>query len=87
MTDPSDPLSPDVRTAPSAPDAPGERSSAVDGRSYRPIEEGVTTDLTDRMTYAGYLHLDELLSAQVPISDHHDEMLFIIQHQVTELWL
>ena len=40
------------------------------------------------MTYAGYLHLDGLLSAQHPLSSppHHDEMLFIIQHQVTELW-
>jgi tryptophan 2,3-dioxygenase len=54
---------------------------------YRPIEEGVTTDLTDRLTYAEYLGLDQLFSAQRPLSDHHDEMLFIVQHQVTELWL
>nr|MBA3340093.1 tryptophan 2,3-dioxygenase [Geodermatophilaceae bacterium] len=38
-----------------------------DGRSYRRIEEGVTTDLADRMSYGGYLHLDRLLSAQVPL--------------------
>ena len=56
-------------------------------RSYRPLEPGVTTDLTGRLSYAGYLGLDRLLSAQEPLSDHHDEMLFIIQHQVTELWL
>ena len=55
--------------------------------SYRPIEDGVATDLQGELTYAGYLHLDALLSAQQPLSDHHDEMLFIIQHQVTELWL
>lgn len=40
-------------------------------------------------TYGSYLHLDELLSAQHPASDppHHDEMLFIVQHQTSELWL
>lgn len=55
--------------------------------SYREIEESVTTDLRNEMTYASYLHLETLLDAQHPVSDHHDEMLFIIQHQVTELWL
>jgi tryptophan 2,3-dioxygenase len=54
---------------------------------FRPIEAGVTTDLRDKLSYAGYLHLDRLLDAQQPVSDHHDEMLFIVQHQVTELWL
>ena len=41
------------------------------------------------MSYAGYLCLDGLLSQQRPLSQpmHHDEMLFIIQHQVSELWL
>nr|WP_294851581.1 tryptophan 2,3-dioxygenase family protein [uncultured Sphingomonas sp.] len=39
------------------------------------------------MTYAEYLHLDTLLSAQQPISDLHDEMLFVIIHQTKELWL
>ena len=39
------------------------------------------------MTYADYLALGELLGAQRPISDHHDEMLFIIIHQTKELWL
>ena len=53
--------------------------------SYRPIEEGVATDLRGEMTYASYLQLPTLLAAQKPVSDHHDEMLFIIQHQVTEL--
>ncbi|MGB9013487.1 MAG: tryptophan 2,3-dioxygenase family protein [Aeromicrobium sp.] len=55
--------------------------------SFRPIEDGVSTDLRDEMTYASYLQLPALLSAQQPVSGHHDEMLFIIQHQVTELWL
>ena len=55
--------------------------------SYRAIEEGVATDLRDTMTYGSYLQLDRLLTAQQPVSNHHDEMLFIIQHQVTELWM
>lgn len=52
------------------------------------MEPGLHTDLADRTTYAGYLHLDRLLSAQQPLSNppHHDEMLFIIQHQTSELW-
>jgi tryptophan 2,3-dioxygenase len=42
---------------------------------------------SDGMTYGGYLTLEPLLSAQHPISDHHDELLFIILHQTKELWL
>jgi tryptophan 2,3-dioxygenase len=53
----------------------------------RAIEDGVQTDFSARMDYGSYLALDTLLSAQRPISDHHDEPLFIIQHQTTELWL
>ena len=55
----------------------------------RTIESGIVTDFTDKMSYGSYLQLDLLLSAQVPISEpvHHDEMLFIIQHQTSELWL
>ncbi len=41
----------------------------------------------DDMTYGGYLTLDSLLAAQHPVSDHHDELLFIIIHQTKELWL
>jgi tryptophan 2,3-dioxygenase len=44
-------------------------------------------DRQGNMTYGGYLSLDELLSAQHPISDHHDELLFVIIHQTKELWL
>ncbi len=59
------------------------------GMAQREFEEGIRTDLAGRLTYAGYLDLDRLLSAQRPLSDppHHDEMLFIIQHQTSELWL
>ncbi len=55
----------------------------------RDIEEGVHTDFRNRMSYGSYLDLDTLLSAQRPVSrpEHHDEMLFIIQHQTSELWL
>jgi len=54
----------------------------------RPLEEGVRTDLGGAMTYSSYLHLDQLLSAQHPLSspEHHDELLFIVQHQTSELW-
>ena len=57
------------------------------------LEPGIVTDLRDRLTYGGYLHLDRLLDAQHPLSGaperpaRHDEMLFIIQHQVAELWM
>ena len=54
----------------------------------KPLESGVVTDFGGRMNYGGYLRLDRLLSAQLPLSEppHHDEMLFIIQHQTSELW-
>jgi tryptophan 2,3-dioxygenase len=45
------------------------------------------TDTPASMTYGGYLGLDQLLSAQHPLSDNHDEMLFVIIHQTKELWL
>ena len=55
----------------------------------REIEGSVVTDFSDRMSYGGYLDLPTLLSAQRPLSEpeHHDELLFIVQHQTTELWL
>ena len=45
------------------------------------------TDTPASMTYGGYLALDSLLTAQHPISSHHDELLFIVIHQTKELWL
>ncbi len=58
-------------------------------RSIRQIEESVRTDLRGTMSYGGYLDLDRLLAAQHPRSlpEHHDELLFIVQHQTSELWL
>ena len=57
--------------------------------NQRALEQGITTDLRDRLTYGGYLQLDTLLAAQMPLSQppHHDELLFIIQHQTSELWM
>lgn len=61
----------------------------------REMEAGIHGDLAGKMTYTKYLCLDELLSCQRPLSagqdggegHHHDELLFIIQHQTSELWL
>lgn len=55
----------------------------------RAIEDGVKTDFSSAMSYGDYLGLDALLGAQNPRSapPHHDELLFIIQHQTSELWL
>lgn len=50
-------------------------------------DHGAHTDFREAMSYGDYLGLDALLAAQHPLSPHHDELLFIIQHQTTELWL
>jgi len=50
-------------------------------------DKDIITDLAADTSYGGYLGLEQLLSAQRPRSSHHDEMLFIIQHQVSELWM
>ena len=49
-------------------------------------EPGIHTDFRDTMSYGGYLRLDRLLSAQAPRSESHDELLFIVLHQASELW-
>lgn len=50
-------------------------------------EQNIRTDFKESMTYGEYLHLDQLLTAQDGVSGHHDETLFIIIHQVSELWM
>src|SRR5690606_31666896 len=50
-------------------------------------EENAQLDFSHDMTYGDYLHLDELLQAQHPLSPEHNEMLFIVQHQTSELWI
>ncbi|MDR6971859.1 tryptophan 2,3-dioxygenase [Leifsonia shinshuensis] len=61
----------------------------ADGDNTREFDPDIVTDFRERMSYGSYLDLDTLLSAQRPVSRpaHHDELLFIIQHQTTELWL
>ena len=56
-------------------------------KNYRELEKGIHTDLRDKLTYGQYLHLADVLNAQHPLSDQHDEMLFIVIHQASELWL
>ena len=50
-------------------------------------DEAVHWDLSEALSYSQYLNLDKLLDAQHPLSYQHDEMLFIIIHQVSELWM
>lgn len=50
-------------------------------------EKDIHTDFKEKMTYSDYLGLDTLLTSQHRLSDHHDEMLFIIVHHVSELWM
>src|SRR3954463_6684285 len=50
-------------------------------------DEKAQLDFSQSMSYGDYLHLDQILSAQQPLSPDHNEMLFIIQHQTSELWL
>jgi tryptophan 2,3-dioxygenase len=61
----------------------------TDGEGTRSLEDGVRRDFRQAMSYGDYLRLDLILSAQQPLSDppRHDELLFIIQHQTSELWL
>ena len=50
-------------------------------------DEKAQLDFSQSMSYGDYLHLDEILNAQHPRSPAHDEMLFIVQHQTSELWM
>ncbi|MEO5325593.1 tryptophan 2,3-dioxygenase [Mesorhizobium sp. CC13] len=56
-------------------------------KPYDPSAEGAQMSFKDRMSYSDYLHLEKVLDAQAPLSAAHDEMLFIIQHQTSELWM
>lgn len=50
-------------------------------------QEKAQLDFSNDMSYGDYLHIDQILSAQHPLSPAHDEMLFIVQHQTSELWM
>ena len=76
------------------PPAPGAAPHGVEARvaitdGTRALEEGIHTGARVELSYGEYLHLDELLGAQHRVSSppHHDELLFIVQHQTSELWL
>jgi len=56
-------------------------------KGYDPEGEGAEMGFSDRMSYGDYLKLERILGAQVPLSDAPDELLFIIQHQTSELWM
>lgn len=55
--------------------------------NFREMEKDIHTNFKDDMSYGDYLKLNQILSAQTPLSEQHDEMLFIIIHQSSELWL
>src|SRR5258708_440972 len=57
------------------------------GKSDDPSGEGAQMSFDGQMSYSDYLHLERVLNAQEPLSDAHDELLFIIQHQTSELWM
>ncbi|MDW3216405.1 MAG: tryptophan 2,3-dioxygenase [Ilumatobacteraceae bacterium] len=54
---------------------------------YDPADDGAQMSFDGRMSYADYLGLDSVLGAQHPLSGAHDELLFIVQHQTSELWM
>jgi tryptophan 2,3-dioxygenase len=72
------PMGHGAASAPAQPEARGERVVA---------EEGAQLDFKSDMSYGDYLHLDQVLTAQHPLSPDHNEMLFIVQHQTSELWM
>jgi tryptophan 2,3-dioxygenase len=67
-------------TCPYHPDAPPQGEKIVS-------DEGAQLDFSRDMSYGDYLKLDAVLNAQAPLSPDHNEMLFIVQHQTSELWM
>jgi len=57
------------------------------GGAYNPATEGAEMRFSDKMSYGDYLGLEQILTAQAPLSRAPDELLFIIQHQTSELWM
>ena len=72
---------------PTEPNHPDPRHTGQTSPVAIVAEDGAQLDFQSSMSYADYLHLDELLNAQHPLSPAHDEMLFIVQHQTSELWM
>ncbi|NKF51309.1 tryptophan 2,3-dioxygenase [Shewanella sp. WXL01] len=71
----------------SAPTSDAASSASQPTANFREMEASIHTDFKDDMSYGDYLSLEQILSAQHPLSDQHDEMLFIVIHQASELWL
>ena len=90
---PSDPPPNDPPPDDPPPDDPAPRDSRPEDPKarragpYDPAEEGAEMAFGARMSYGDYLALDRILQAQAPLSDAPDELLFIIQHQTSELWM
>ena len=74
-----------------ADEGTGGSPASPDGAAGAPErivrEEQPRTDFSTEMSYGDYLHLDAVLGAQHPLSPDHNEMLFIVQHQTSELWM
>ncbi|MDQ2067006.1 tryptophan 2,3-dioxygenase [Xinfangfangia sp. CPCC 101601] len=56
-------------------------------KPHDPASDGAQMSFDGRMSYGDYLAIDQILTAQKPLTDAHDELLFIIQHQTSELWM
>ena len=65
----------------------GDGAPVTTGTPGAPRFEGAQLDYSSTMTYGDYLHLDQVLGAQVMRSPDHNEMLFMVQHQTSELWM
>jgi tryptophan 2,3-dioxygenase len=61
--------------------------TAAKAPAERGTHHSIHEDFSKEMSYGDYLHLDTLLSAQQPLSTEHDEMLFIVIHQTSEVWM
>lgn len=55
--------------------------------AFDPAQDGAQMSFADDMSYGDYLQIDKIVTAQRPLSQAHDEMLFIVQHQTSELWM
>ena len=76
-----------MKPTPPRPSATTRSAAAITGAESIVHEEKAQLDFSRAMSYGDYLHLDEILGAQKPLSPDHNEMLFIIQHQTSELWM
>ncbi|GAP33800.1 tryptophan 2,3-dioxygenase [Piscinibacter sakaiensis] len=73
--------------APPPPAAEATPQAAASPGEHIVADEGAQLDFSRDMSYGDYLQLDRLLDAQAPLSPAHDELLFIVQHQTSELWM